>query len=174
MTALLRSRSLNAAQTAVFLVLIGDSGSLRRHLIRRFALRRAFETDSLSRGTRTRFCRSKRRYSRQGLKPVKTTHIIITLFILLVPGLCSAASAWTLADLRLAGFYASGLPSPVEAGRRVATPGKMSLLLHHLQTNARYVCAVDSDVSSSRIVSERCVRLRSGEDPARRVAELHP
>ena len=97
---------------------------------------------------------------------------IAALALLLAPVVTKGGDRWTMTDLRLVGFYASGLPSPVEAGRRVATPGELNFVLQHFHSGSRYVCAVDSDLSSSRIVSEGCTRLRPGESPEARVAEL--
>ena len=98
--------------------------------------------------------------------------LIASLTVLMVPGLTKGDDSWTMTDLRLVGFYARGLPSPAEKGRRVATPGQLNFLLEHFQTGSRYVCAVGTDLSSSRVFRERCVRVRHGELPAPRVAEL--
>ena len=92
------------------------------------------------------------------------TRYATAVALMLLCGVASAEQQWTMTDLRIAGFYATGLPSEVRRGR-VAEPGELRFLLRDYKSAPRYVCTVTFAPGSDVFATDSCARLAPGETP---------
>lgn len=87
---------------------------------------------------------------------------LLGVVLMLVASGNAMAGSWTMTDLRIAGYWASGVSVP-RAERRVAEPGVLYFSLQNFRYTDRYLCTVRFDPRSGVRSEEGCIRLRPGQ-----------